>query len=215
MSVLIEDSAEAALLAVGRLAADLAKDAQLAAAVATLDAPTLLSRVLATELLSAAGEKDAEAAFLVLSHAAGALPAEQALVAVSLLARRVADAEAVPPPLRLRVLFAAFNVVPHARCRFVVLLRTLELATACDQKEVAALVVGHVDAWAAEWKLETADLRALRFAVYELLEKTKAGGDSRAALKALVAYLALFEARRLACGLLAPRGVLTQSVRAG
>ncbi len=214
MSLLVEaDEQEPAVLAVARLVGELESSESLASEAAGLlekgDTPALLSRLVGSSLLTAAGEKDAEAAFAVLAHAAGTLPADRALAAVSQILQRVADVKADAPALRLRILFAVFNAVPHARCRFTVLLRALQFATATEQAEAVAHTVPRIDAWAAEWALDAADQRALRLAVYELLEKTKGAGKE--SLAALVAYLALFEvrARRPGCAR-GPRARLTR-----
>jgi hypothetical protein len=60
-------------------------------------------------------------------------------------------------------------------------------------------VVHRADAWAADWAISAVELRALRQAVYDLLNKSKPAGKE--AFAALVAYLALFEVRQgAACG---------------
>ena len=73
-----------------------------------------------------------------------------------------------------------------------VLLRTLQFATATGQADAVAHVVHRADAWAADWALTPAELRALRLAVYNLLNSSKPAGKE--AFAALVAYLALYEA---------------------
>ena len=198
MSLLVEaDEQEPAILAVARLVADLEHDEALpATAVSWLEKgelQPLLSRLAGSQLLTAAGEKDAEAAFTVLAHAADALPEDQALAAVTAIADRVAEADAAAGPLRLRVLFALFNAVPQPRCRFVVLVRALQLATATGQADALTHLVPRVSSWSSEWHLEPAQLRSLRLAVYELLDKS--GASSKQSLAALVDYLALFEVR--------------------
>jgi translation initiation factor 3 subunit M len=196
-STFLEADDEPAVLSVARLASELENSPALLTEATGLvekgDVPALLTRLAASALLTAAPEKDAEAAFLVLAHAAGKLAAEPAHKAVSQILERVADAAADAPALRLRVLFALFNAVPHPRCRHAVLLRTLQFATATGQAEAVAHVVHRADAWAAEWAISAAELRALRRAVYDLLNKSKPAGKE--AFAALVAYLALYEVR--------------------
>jgi translation initiation factor 3 subunit M len=123
--------------------------------------------------------------------------AEEAAAAaiVNAVLDRVADAAADSPALRLRILFGVFNAVPHGRVRLGVLLRTLAFATETSQAAALSHVVLRVDAWAAEWGVSAAELRALRLAVYELL--SRAEPTSQAAFSALVAYLALYEASQL------------------
>jgi len=184
MSVLIEsEPTEPALLAVAKVVAEAAADASLQTLPAS---PDLLGRLLEKDLLALLPEKDAEAAYLVLSHAAGKLACEASLPLISSLVRTVA-ASAAPPAARLRVLFAAFNCVPHSRCRFALLLRALQLAAAEAHAEGVAHLLRHADAWAADWQLAPAELRSLRLAAYELLEKA---GSPYAAL---LSYLSLFE----------------------
>ena len=196
MSHLVDADAETALVAVAKLAGELTGEASLGVEAKSLTVAALLSRLLSGNLLGLASEKDAEAAFLVVSHAAAGLPPDLSLTAVSSLLGRVAAADAVSPALRLRILFAAFNVVPHPRCRFAVLLQALSLATSSPDTpaaDLSALLLRHVDAWAADWALDKPELRQLRLAVYQLVDK--AGSDRAAAFRALLAYLALFEAR--------------------
>ena len=196
-STLVEADDEPALLSVARLVGELeGSEALVGEAAGMLESgavPALLTRLVGSTLLTAAPEKDAEAAMLVLAHAAGRLPEEPAMAAVSTVLDRVADAAAEAPALRLRVLFALFNAVPHARARYAILLRALQFATATGQAEALAHLVHRADAWAADWALSAAELRALRLAVYNLLNKSKPAGKD--AFAALVAYLALFEAR--------------------
>ena len=186
---------EPALLSVARLAAEVSgSEALLSEATALLekeDVAALVAKLAGSTLLTAAPEKDAEAAFLVLCHAAGKLPAAQGLTAVTTLLERVADAAGDAPALRLRVLFLLFNATPAARSRYAVLLRTLQFATATGQAEAVAHVAHRADAWAADWALSAPELRALRLAVYNLLNKSKPAGKE--AFAALVAYLALYE----------------------
>ena len=182
---------EPALLSVARLAGGEALVSEASALLDKRDVPALLAKLAGSPLLTAAPEKDAEAAYLVLAHAAGKLPAEQGLTAVSTLLDRVADAAGDAPALRLRVLFALFNATPHARARHAVLLRTLQFATATGQAEAVAHAVHRADAWAADWALSAAELRALRLAVYNLLNSSAPAGKD--AFAALVAYLALYE----------------------
>ena len=202
MSLLVEaDEQEPAILSVARLVADLEHDESLpATAVSWLEKgelQPLLSRLAGSQLLTTAGEKDAEAAFTVLAHAADALPEDQALAAVTAIADRVADAAAGAGPLRMRILFSLFNAVPQPRCRFVVLVRALQFATATGQADALAHLVPRVSSWSSDWHLEPSQLRALRLAVYELLDKSGTGGKQ--SLAALVEYLALFEVRRAWC----------------
>lgn len=199
MSLLVEaDSEEPAVLAVARLVGELEGNEKVESEAASLlakgDTAGLLVKLAGSTLLTSASEKDAEAAFLVLAHAAGSLPPDRALAAVSAILPRVADTQAGVAALRLRVLFALFNAVPHARCRFTVLLRAFQFAAATEQHEALAHAVHKTDAWALDWALDAADLRALRLASYELLENSHAGK----ALAALVSYLALFEVCTLA-----------------
>ena len=215
-STFLEADEEPAVLAVARLAAELEGSEALLAEATGLaergDTPALLKRLADSTLLAAAPEKDAEAAFTVLAHSAGKLPAEPALAAVSHLLQRVADGGADAPALRLRILFALFNAVPHPRCRHAVLLRTLQFATASGQAEAVAHVVHRADAWAAEWALGPAELRTLRQAVYDLLNKSKPAGKE--AFAALVAYLALYEVCTQLCVALRPRARTRGRVRA-
>jgi hypothetical protein len=197
MSLLVEaDEQEPAILVVARLVAELEHDESLVdSAVSGLEKgelQPLLSRLASSKLLTAEGEKDAEAAFTVLAHAADGLPEDQALAAVTAIADRVAEAPAEAALLRLRVLFALFNAVPQPRCRFVVLLRAMQLATATGHADALAHLVPRVNTWAVDWQLQQAQQRSLRLAVYELLAKT---AGSKQSLDALVDYLALFEVR--------------------
>lgn len=198
MSLLVEaDEQEPAILVVARLVAELENDESLPeVAVAWLEKgelQPLLTRLANSRLLGAAAEKDAEAAFTVLAHAADALPEDQALAAVTAIADRVADTTADAALLRLRVLFALFNAVPQPRCRFVVLVRALKFATATGHADALAHLVPRAGTWAVDWRLEPSQLRELRLTVFELLDKMGAG--SKQSLAALVDYFALFEVR--------------------
>lgn len=147
----------------------------------------------ASDLLTSAPEKDAEAAFLVLSHAAAALPGPAGEEAVaSLVARLGGPAPGASDALRLRCLFSLFNATGAPATRAASLLGALRFGAASAQAEPLLPAVAQLGAWLPAWGVDPAVVRALRRAAYDVV-CVAPGAPPALKLATLSAYLRLFD----------------------
>ncbi|KAF3323902.1 eukaryotic translation initiation factor 3 subunit M-like protein [Carex littledalei] len=142
-------------------------------------------------ILSRVSDKDFECIITVICNlVTKAGTPDEALEMAKLISSKLVQHPEDKPQLRLKMLFTLYNMLENPYSRFIVYIKTLELAVAGKVTESVIPSFKKIDAFLSEWNIGKVDQRALFHSISNILKDNKSMGKE--SFTFLSKYLATF-----------------------